>query len=153
MKTISGICLAICLALALAACGGGNESNGGGGSSGGACTGGGGSSSESSPKSALESLAAAMKAKDIDKMADCFHLTAEEKTKMKKEMGDFQEVWDAGGSIRLEFKEEEIKVDGDKAEVKATLWIKESADGEEFSDGESYKLEKKDGIWKCVPRK
>ncbi|MBZ0137365.1 MAG: nuclear transport factor 2 family protein [Planctomycetes bacterium] len=152
MKTINGICMAICLALALAACGGGNNSGSSTGGGGGGDTGGGGGG-DSTPAAALDALNAAFKSADVDKIVACYHLTDAEKTELKEGVGEFKEIWDAGGSIRLEYKEEDIKVDGDKAEVKATLWIKEKADGEEFSDGESYQLEKKDGTWKCVPRK
>jgi hypothetical protein len=148
MKKAFGLTMIAMLAFALAACGGGNNSTGSNNSGGGD---GGSAADFSSPKGCLAALDAAYQSKDVKKLVACYHVPAGKEAEFEEDAsGEFKELWDAGGTSRLTYNEADLKIDGDKAEVKAKLMIKEKADAEEKSDGETVRMEKKDGVWKCV---
>jgi len=146
MKALSSAALLVCVAIVFAACGGGNNSSNAGGGGGGETR----AADLSTPKGCLEALDAAYKAKDIKALVACYDVPADKAAEMEAEAGkEFKELWDAGGSIRLTWKDEDLKVEGDNAEIACKLMIKEKADAEEKPDGERVKMRKVDGKWKC----
>jgi hypothetical protein len=151
MKTATPLCLIVCMVMALAACGGGNDSNGGTGKS---CGGGDGDAKVadfSTPKGCLEALDAAYEAKDIDRIVACFR--TDDVQKLKDELGGkLPKVWDAGGYMRLAYDEADLKVDGEKAEIRAVHKIKLSKDAAVIDDPEGIYLENEGGEWKVVRR-
>jgi hypothetical protein len=148
MKTATSFCLFVCMVIALAACGSGNDSidNSRGGGDGDTKV-----ADFSTPKGCLEALDAAYEAKDIDRIVAC--IRTDDVQKLREELGGkLPKVWDAGGYMRLAYDEADLKVDGEKAEIRAVHKIKLSRDAAEIDDPEGIYLENKGGEWKVVRR-
>jgi hypothetical protein len=71
--------------------------------------------------------------------------TQEKKDKMKKEYG---EIIAAGGPFKVEFKDADIVIEGDKAKVKSKLFIKPGKDDKAEEENETLDFVKEDGKWK-----
>lgn len=141
MKSRAAVLMAVMLiALWATACGGGNNassSGGGGGSSGPDLT---------TPAGAAKAVAEAFGSGDFAKFDPLWSktITQEKKDKMKK---DYKEIYDAGGNFKCEFNESDIKVEGDKAEVKSKLMITPKKDAKAEEEKETLRFVKEDGKW------
>lgn len=135
--------LVLCMLAAFAvACGGGNNAANGGG------TGGGGSSGPdfSTPSGLLAAFKDAFETLDSAKLEACY--SAEKwKEVGEKRKKEFEEFKKEGMSVTLVWNDADIKVEGDKATLRAKIKVK-MKDGKEEEDGEGIEMVKIDGKWK-----
>ena len=135
--------LLIALSVVLTACGKDEPAAGGGGA---AASG----PDLSTPQGALKELQAAFASMDPAKFEAIYTAEAwkEKDGKMKKEI---EETKADGMSISISWTDSEIKVEGDKAEVKAKMKFK-TKDGKEEEEGETFRMVKVDGKWKFAAK-
>lgn len=126
MRNLMSAGLVLFLSLVLCACGGGDWST---------------------PQDTMKKAKAAFDSGDMDKIVECYH-PGDHVEKMKKEI---KEINDSGMKLSISYKEEDIKIEGEKASVKVEMKFTDK-DGKEDTDGETFHMSKKDGIWKLDGR-
>ncbi|KAA0208788.1 hypothetical protein EDM80_15285 [bacterium] len=124
------------------ACGGGNNAANAAGSASSSSSG----PDLSTPAAAAKAVAEAFASGDFAKFDPIWSktITQEKKDRMKK---DYREVCDAGGNFKCEFNEADIKIEGDKAEVKSKLLITPKKDAKAEEEKETLRFVKEDGKW------
>lgn len=129
--------------LLLAACGGANNATSGSSTTSDKPAG----PDWSTPQGAMKELQAAFASGDSPRLLACFTKGAHEDMKRKIDR-DVGPVVAAGGSFKIEYRETDLKQDGEKYTITVKLTVVPKLGGTSGTEDEDFTLIQEDGLWK-----